>query len=135
VCKDRSVPGWSHTNLKELDDAAVGYGLSPNLEARFARKALGGERSGLSYQRLAPNFHAPTGHRHAAQEEWYVVVSGGGRAKIADEVRELRALDVLRVAPETPRAFEAGPDGLELIAFGAGEPGDAEMLPEFWPAD
>jgi mannose-6-phosphate isomerase-like protein (cupin superfamily) len=135
VCKDRSVPGWSHANLTELDDAAVQFGFAPNLEARFARKALGGEQGGLSYQRLAPNFHSPMGHRHQAQEEWCVILSGGGRVKIGDEIREVRPLDVLRVAPQTPRSFESGPDGLELLAFGAGESGDAEMLPDFWPAD
>jgi quercetin dioxygenase-like cupin family protein len=75
------------------------------------------------------------GHRHRTQEEWYVVLSGGGRAKIGDETRELRPLDVLRVAPETPRGFAAGPDGPELLAFGAGGSGDAETLPHFWSGD
>lgn len=129
------MPGWQHANLKELDDAAVAFGLSPDVEARFARRALGGERSGLSYQRLAPDVSAPTGHRHAAQEEWYVILSGGGQAKIGDDVRGLKPLDVLRVAPEVPRGFRSGPEGLELLAFGAGESGDAEMLPDFWPTD
>ena len=51
----------SHTviNLKEVEDQAPKFGLSPNLEARMARVPLELEHSGLSYQRLAPNFRVP----------------------------------------------------------------------------
>jgi hypothetical protein len=43
-------------NLKEVDDSAVGFGLSPNIEARFDREPLGCEKSGVSYERYAPSF-------------------------------------------------------------------------------
>src|SRR5438094_1226438 len=111
---------FTHQNLKQLDDSAVEHGLAPNLEARFARKALESERSGLSYQRLAPNFSQPFGHRHGDQEETYVIVGGSGRMKVDDETIDVVQWDAVRVAPETMRAFEAGGDGLELLAFGAG---------------
>jgi mannose-6-phosphate isomerase-like protein (cupin superfamily) len=71
-------------------------------------------------------------HRHERQEEVYVIVSGSGRIKIEDEVHELRQWDAVRVPPQTARAFEAGPDGLELLAIGFGEGGDAETLKDFW---
>jgi quercetin dioxygenase-like cupin family protein len=76
----------------------------------------------------------PFGHRHREQEEAYIVTSGSGRARLGDENVELREWDVVRVAPQVPRAFQAGPDGLEMIAIGSDRPegGDAEMLPEFW---
>lgn len=122
-------------NLKEIENSAEQFGLAPSLEARFARKALESEKSGLSYQRLAPSFRGPFGHRHERQEETYVVVSGSGRVKLEDEIRDLRQWDAVRVAPQTARAFEAGPDGLELLVFGAGESGDAETLPDWWPAE
>jgi mannose-6-phosphate isomerase-like protein (cupin superfamily) len=122
-------------NLKDLDDSAVQFGLSPQVEARFARKALEAERSGVSYQRFAPGYRQGFGHRHADQEETYVILSGGGKIKLGDDVKDVGPLDAIRVPPRTRRAFEAGPDGLELIAFGAGESGDAEMLEDFWPAD
>jgi hypothetical protein len=48
------------------------------------------------------------------------VVGGSGRIRLDDEVVELRKLDVVRVAPHVVRAFEAGPDGLEIIAVGGG---------------
>jgi hypothetical protein len=35
------------------------------------------------------------------------------------------------VAPSVARGFESGPDGLELLAIGFGEGGDAEMLEGF----
>ena len=121
-------------NIKEIDDSAVQFGLSPNLEARFGRKPLEAEKSGFSYQRLAPNFRQPFGHRHRDQEETYIVISGGGRAKIEDELIELRQWDALRVPPETARGFEGGPDGIELLVFGAGEGGDTDTIDDFWPA-
>jgi hypothetical protein len=44
---------------------------------------------------------------------------------------------VVRVAPSTVRALEAGPDGLEVIAIGAARPegGDGVPAPEDWWAD
>ena len=122
-------------NLKEIENSAERFGLAPNLEARFARKALESERSGLSYQRLAPSFRGPFGHRHEQQEETYVVLSGSGRVKLEDGVHELRQWDAVRVAPQTARGFAAGPAGLELLVFGAGESGDTEMLSDWWPAE
>ena len=131
------MSGFTHANLLEIEDSAVKFGFSPALESRFARGALETEQVGLSHQRLAPGVRSPFGHHHALQEEIYVVLSGGGRAKLDDEIVELRPLDALRVAPEVTRAFEAGPDGLELLAFGPGTGGtqDAEVVPGWWPAD
>ena len=42
--------------------------------------------------------------------------------------------DVLRVAPQVIRAFEAGPDGMEVICVGGKRPkrGDNERFEEFW---
>jgi quercetin dioxygenase-like cupin family protein len=126
------VSAYKIKNLKEIDDSAVNFGYAPEMEARFARDPLEAERSGISYQRLAPNFRGPFGHRHEEQEETYVVVAGSGRVKLDDGVHELRQWDALRVAPETPRGFEAGPDGMELLVFGAGPHGEVEMLHDWW---
>ncbi|HEY3184201.1 MAG TPA: hypothetical protein VGJ77_15275 [Gaiellaceae bacterium] len=121
-------------NLKEVEDAAPNFGLSPNLEARFARKALECEQTGLAYERLAPNVRTGFGHKHENQEEIYVVVGGGGRVKIEDDIRDVSRWDAIRVGPGTMREFEAGPDGIELIAFGAPAIGenDAELVPGWW---
>jgi len=121
-------------NLKDVEDAAPKFGLAPDLEARFARTALECEQTGLSYQRLAPTVRTGFGHMHPDQEEIYVVVGGSGRVKIEDDVRDVREWDAVRVRPDTMREFEAGPDGLELIAFGAPSTGenDAELVPGWW---
>lgn len=124
---------WTLLNLKDdVENMAERFGLAPDLEARFARSALGLEGGGFSYQKIAPNFQSPTGHRHERQEEVYVVVAGSGSVKLDDEVRELRQWDALRVPPGVARGFASGPDGLELLAIGFGEGGDGEMLEGFW---
>jgi mannose-6-phosphate isomerase-like protein (cupin superfamily) len=119
-------------NLMEVEDSAADRG--PDLEARFARKHLESEHLGVSYFRYGPGFKAPYGHRHKEQEEAYVVAAGSGRIRLDDDIVELRRWDVVRVAPGVVRAFEGGPDGLELIAIGADRPegGDGEMVKDFW---
>jgi len=126
---------YTHINLKtDVDDQAPNFGLSPNLEARMARVALGLENSGVSYIRIAPGFRIPFGHRHKQQEEVYVLVSGSARVKIEDEVRDLKQWDAVRLHRDTLRGFEAGDDGAEFIAIGAPNtgPGDAEVIQEWW---
>jgi mannose-6-phosphate isomerase-like protein (cupin superfamily) len=130
--------GYTKVNLKQdVKDMAPQFGFAPNVEARFARENLGLEHSGLSYQKLAPDFRMPFGHKHAEQEEVYVVLSGGGRMKLDDEIVEVEAWDAIRVPADTMRGFESGPEGAELLAFGAPlkETNDAEMEPGWWPAD
>jgi quercetin dioxygenase-like cupin family protein len=126
--------GYTVKNLKEIEDQAPKFGFAPNLEARFATEPLGLEHTGVSYQRLASNFRMPFGHTHPEQEEIYVLVSGSGRIKLDDEVIELRQWDAVRIEKGTMRNIEAGPDGAELIAFGAPRAGanDAEMTPGWW---
>lgn len=124
--------GYTLKNLKQIDDAAVSYGLSPNMESRFASDDLQSEQLGLSYQRLAPGARQPFSHRHAHDEELYVVLSGTGWVQLEGDVVALLPMDALRVAPSTVRSFAAGPTGMELLAFGPFGAGDAEPLPVEW---
>jgi mannose-6-phosphate isomerase-like protein (cupin superfamily) len=128
------VTDYTLKNLKEVEDQASKFGMPAGIEARFARTDLEFEGSGLSYQRFDPGFRMPFGHTHERQEEVYVLVSGSGRMKLDDEIVELREWDAVRVASATMRAFEAGPDGAELLAFGAPATGrsDADILPGWW---
>ena len=127
------MPPYTHLNLLELDDA-VG-GRRPGLQGRFGRSALEARDLGISHFRYEPGLRADTAHHHTEQEEAYVVVAGGGRMLVDGEVIELRQWDVVRVAPETVRAFESGPDGLEYLAIGGPKPegGDGHTLPAEWP--
>jgi mannose-6-phosphate isomerase-like protein (cupin superfamily) len=126
------MANYSKKNLKEVDDSAAERG--GDIEARFARKHLDSDHLGVSYFRYGPSFKAPFGHRHREQEEAYVVVSGSGRVKLDDDIVDLQQWDVIRVAPDVVRAFEGGPNGLELIAIGSDRPegGDGEMVNDFW---
>jgi mannose-6-phosphate isomerase-like protein (cupin superfamily) len=128
------MAGYTIQNLKDVEDQAPNFGLSPQLEARMARVPLELENFGVTYQRLGPNFRVPFGHKHKNQEEVYLVVSGSMRAKVEDKVVELKQWDALRVHKDTMRGFEAGPEGAEIIAVGAPNtgPGDAEMEQDWW---
>lgn len=119
-------------NLNRVEDSAPGFGLGEVQETRFATQALGAERTGVAYHRLRPGKRQPFGHRHEEAEEVYVVLAGSGRVKVDDSVLELRPLDALRLAPAAIRQFEAGPDGLDILAFGARHEGDGELLQGWW---
>lgn len=120
-------------NLMEIEDAA---GAS-EVEARFSRKFLDSEHLGVSHFHYPPGFRAKDGHSHEVQEEVYVVLGGSGRIRLDDEIAELRRWDVVRVAPSVVRGFEAGAEGLELIAVGSDRPedGDGVRAPDRWPRD
>jgi quercetin dioxygenase-like cupin family protein len=126
------MPNYTIKNFKELPDSAAER--PGDVEARFGRSHLDSEHLGVSYFRYGPGFRSPIAHRHREQEEAYVVVSGSGRVKLDDDVHELKLWDVLRVSPTVARAFEGGPDGIEIVAIGADRPegGDGEMIPDFW---
>ena len=95
--------------------------MPSELEARFARTALEGETLGLSLMTLAPNFRIPFGHKHEGQEEVYVVLRGSARIKVEDEIVEVGPFDAIRIDMDTMRGVEAGPEGVEYLAFGAGD--------------
>lgn len=113
-------------NLKDIEDSTSER--FAGVEGRFAREQLDSEHLGISYFRYAPGARL-RGHHHREQEEAYVVVQGSGRIRLDDEIRELRQWDVVRIAPETVRALEAGPDGLEVIAVGADRPEGGDGVP------
>ena len=125
---------YTIVNIQEVPDAAVGFGMTEIQEARFPREALQAQDTGLAYHHLHPGRRQGFAHRHKQAEEVYVVVGGSGSAVLDGEVRPLARLDALRVAPSVLRAFEAGPEGLELLVFGPHHENDGEMVQEdFWP--
>src|SRR3954451_22810686 len=119
-------------NLMEVDDVAAGR--APGVEARMARAAIDAEQVGVSYFHYEAGTRAPYGHKHEVQEEVYVVVSGSGRLRLGDDVVDVRQWDAVRIAPKVMRGFEAGPDGLTIIAVGGPRPaeGDGEIVPGWW---
>ena len=121
---------YTHKSLPDVEDMAPQFGMPAEMQARFAGKPMGLERTGLTYFRLGPGLRIPFGHRHEDQEEVYVVIRGSARIKVGDDVLDLNELDAVRVAGDTLRNLEGGPEGAEVIAFGerAGQE-QSEMVP------
>ena len=53
----------------DLEDLGSRFDGAPDLEFRSATRALGLEQSGLSYERVPPDYRFPYGHTHTRQEE------------------------------------------------------------------
>ena len=126
---------YTKLNLREeVEDQAPKFGMSPDMEFRSARVPLDMQNAGISFLRVAPGFRVPFGHHHNVQEEVYVLVGGSARLKLDDEIVELKPWDAVRIAKETMRNFEGGPEGAELIAVGAPNtgPGDGDTPDPDW---
>jgi len=126
------VTDYAIVNLKDIEDSAGER--APGMEARLARKHIDSEHLGVTYIRYEAGLRSPMAHSHREQEEAYVVIGGSGRVRLGDEIREVRQWDVVRVSPATIRAFEAGVDGLEMIAVGSDRPegGDGVVAETAW---
>jgi mannose-6-phosphate isomerase-like protein (cupin superfamily) len=124
---------WTILNLLDVDDAAAGR--MDGLEVRMSRNRMESRDVGVSLFRYRPDVRNPISHQHREQEEAYVIVSGSGRVRLDDEIREVKQWDVVRVAPPVLRAFEAGPDGMDVVAVGGPKPegGDGEISDAPWP--
>ena len=125
------MPHWTKANFAEVPD------VSPegvDIQWQFTRELLGSPELGVSRFTYEPGARMPWGHRHKAQEEVYLVVSGSGRAKLDEEIIDVLKWDILRVAPSVARSFEAGPDGMEVICIGGHKPAgtDGIKVDEFW---
>jgi uncharacterized cupin superfamily protein len=121
-------------NLDDVEDVAPANGFGHRWEARVARAALGAEQTGVSLFRLRAGKRSPFSHRHRTDEETYVILSGSGRVKLDDEFFDVRPRDAIRVAPNVARAFEAGPEGLEFLAFGSHHQDDGVPVEDPWVA-
>jgi len=123
---------FTKKNLREVQDMAATQGFGEDQEARFAAADLEAEATGVSLQLVRSGRRHAFAHRHKEAEEIFVVLSGSGRAKLDDEIVEVGPMDAIRIAAPVARAFEAGPDGLELLIFGPRHQGDAEVVPDHW---
>jgi uncharacterized cupin superfamily protein len=125
------VADYTIKNLREVEDMAAAQGLGEVQEARFAYGELDAEQTGISLQKVKPGKRHAIAHRHKEAEEIFVVLSGSGRVKLDDQVQDIRPLDAIRVGPSVTRSFEAGDEGLKLLAVGPRAAGDAEIVEDF----
>jgi mannose-6-phosphate isomerase-like protein (cupin superfamily) len=121
------MSAYTIVNLMDVENSSADR--TPGIEIRFGRRHLDSQHLGVSYVRYGPKVRASIGHSHREQEEAYVVVEGSGRIRLDDEVREIRQWDVIRVSPQTVRAFEGGPHGLVVVAIGSDRPEGGDGVP------
>jgi mannose-6-phosphate isomerase-like protein (cupin superfamily) len=102
-------------------NSGVSYAaLDPDTEERFLplRRMLGVTSFGLNQILLRPGQRGRI-HRHANQEEVYLVLSGTLTLVIEGEAKELGRGELARVAPEVRRVIaNRGDDDVLLIALG-----------------
>jgi quercetin dioxygenase-like cupin family protein len=126
------MSAYAIINFEDLDDVT---GDAADRSGHFGRTALESRDLGVSLWTYGPNVRNTMAHSHKEQEEAYVVAEGSGRVLLDDEVRDLKRWDVVRVSPEVQRAFEAGPDGMTIVAVGGPKPegGDGVRGDAEWP--
>jgi mannose-6-phosphate isomerase-like protein (cupin superfamily) len=124
--------------IKALVDVPDVLGDYPG-EMRMATYEIDAAQTALTWRRMPPGTggKGSYGHRHRTQEELYLVISGTLQFKLGDDVIDVPAGTVVRVAPEVVRSvWNEGPDDVELViaASKVDDPrGDTETVPDFWP--
>ena len=107
-------------------------------EFRSLGEALGAQQLSITLIRVPPHsdFEQGTGHYHDETEELYVIARGTLTMRFEDEVREVEAGSVVRVAPRTRRSHRnEGDVPVEIWAISRSDGmGDAHKIDEFWEA-
>jgi mannose-6-phosphate isomerase-like protein (cupin superfamily) len=120
----------------EVDDVYAGSDVPG--EFRALSDTLGTEQVAVTLIRVPPHcdFEQGTGHYHEELEELYIVARGTLTMRFGDEIREVGAGSVVRVAPRTPRSHRnEGDEPVEMWAISQRRGnGDAVKLDDFWEA-
>ncbi len=130
------MPGYSIKRLEEIPDVLGDY---PGEMRMTAASDIDTEQVSFTWRRMPAQTggKGSYGHRHRTQEEIYFVASGTLQFKLEDEVIDVPAGSVVRVAPEVVRSvWNEGPDDAVLImcSMKNDDPdGDHETVPDFWP--
>jgi quercetin dioxygenase-like cupin family protein len=103
-----------------MEDGTARTKLEPEATERFVplRRQLGVSAFGLNQITLAPGERSRI-HRHARQEEVYLVLEGTLTLLVEGEDNELARGELMRVAPGVRRQLvNRGPERVILLAFG-----------------
>ena len=94
--------------------------------------AAGSRLSGLQHVTVAPGRRSSVRHCHSLEDELFVVLEGDGELLLGDVRHAVRAGSVVSRPRGTgiPHSFEAGPDGLVLLAYGTREIADTVWYPD-----
>lgn len=118
------VVQWDEAPQRQIDVGPIG-GVWWDLGV-----AAGTIDLGLRRMRLDPGKRSTPAHVHGAEEEAFFILSGDGLSWQGGEVCEIGPGDVLlHPAEGRPHTLIAGPDGLEVLAFGTRVPVESCWLP------
>jgi mannose-6-phosphate isomerase-like protein (cupin superfamily) len=129
------LAGYSIIHVDDVPDVSGDY---PGA-IRMATNHIGAEQVAFTYRRMAPKTggKGSYGHRHRTQEETLYVISGTVEVKLEDEVFEVGAGTIVRIAPEVLRSvWNEGPDDAELIIVShvlRDQSNEVETVDGFWP--
>ena len=126
---------YTIAKLEEMPDVLGDY---PGEMRMSAQSDLGNEQVAFTWRRMPAETggKGSYGHRHKTQEEIYFVAAGSLQFKLEDDVLDISAGTVVRVAPQVARSvWNEGPEDAVLIMCSMkGEPQtDVEMVEDFWP--
>jgi mannose-6-phosphate isomerase-like protein (cupin superfamily) len=130
------VTDYSIVRADEAEDAYAGSDVPG--EFRSLKKALGTEQLAVTLIRVKPHsdFDQGTGHHHEELEEIYILTRGTLTMRFGEEVEQVPAGSVVRVAPDTTRSHRnEGDEPVEMWAVSRRiEQGDATKVEDFWEA-
>lgn len=121
-------PGERPANVVAVGDVPERVTDRPRFGStvRDLGRATGSVATGIRHTRVAPGKLAVPQHCHSAEEEIFVVLSGGGVLRLDEDETPVRAGHVVARPPGTgvSHAFRSGDEGLELLSYGTREPND-----------
>ena len=127
---------YTITNLRaDVEDMAPKFGMSPEVEARFARDPLESQNMALSYQHLAPNVRAAVRAQARGSGGGLRRLEGGGQGQVGRRGARCAEWDAdSHRAAARCGASKPAETGITLIAFGAPKTAsnDAEMVQGWW---
>jgi hypothetical protein len=124
---------YTKTNVRASRTPHRSSTCPPRCRRASPRRAIDGETLGLSLFTLEPGFRSRSGTSTRPRKRCTSSCSGSARVKVDDEVVDLAEWDAIRFPKDTMRQMEAGPDGVEYLAFGArDDPAEVEMAPGWW---
>lgn len=125
---------YSIVRAEETEDEYAGTDVPG--EFRSFKKALGTEQIAVTLIRIPPHsdFEQGSGHRHEELEEIYIVTRGTLTMRFGDEIEEVAAGSVVRVAPDTIRSHRNEADEpVEMWAISQRlEEQDSTKVEDFW---
>jgi uncharacterized cupin superfamily protein len=99
---------------------------------RDLARAAGSRLSGIQHVTVTPRRRSSVRHCHSHDHELFVVLAGSATLLLGDERHEVRPGSIVArpAATGVAHAFEAGDDGLVMLAYGTREPADACWYPD-----